>query len=77
MDDVHNLNAVSGHPIQDNVVWVCHDLTQAGNTVTLSIQVRVFGQGENHSFQPDFHTAGSGRVLLSDVGYDFAQIIAG
>ena len=30
MDDVHDLNAVSGNPIQDDVVWVRHDLTQAG-----------------------------------------------
>lgn len=27
MDDVYNLDAVSGNPIQNDVVWVRHDLT--------------------------------------------------
>ena len=77
MDDVHNLNAVSGNPIQDDVVWVRHDLTQAGNAVALAIQVRMLRQRKNHRFQPNFHAAGSGWVLVGDVGYDFAQIVAG
>ena len=40
-------------------------------------RVAMLGDGKKHRFKPHFHAAGRGWVLVGDVGYDVAQIVAG
>jgi hypothetical protein len=66
MNDVHDLNAVGQHAVDDDIVGVRNQFTRPSDSPR-TIEIGVFGKRKYRAFYPVTHALGGRRIELRDV----------